>query len=326
MDDEAERSLHLDIRLTRKTVTLFFCIGLFMVSLVMAALTSVKLEQFHIGGLSVLVPAGTIAFGLTYLATDAISEVWGRSYALCVVLVGLVMRLLMMLLIMYALYAEQVFPFISATEDWTGERQAAFESVFRAGIRLNIAGMIAFGISACADVLIFHYFQKRDAGKNRLWFRNNFSTITSQILNSVIFISAGFLGAVPMAAIGSLILGQIVVKIVVAALLERQRPGHAGQSWRQAGFKRGGLGPAAAQAGRDFTQFSGHDAGCRFRHFPAAYTQRCKSAAEHPSLPERDIIAAIIFLVVSAARAQIDALNTAFGCVSENALHQQQAR
>tara|TARA_R110002124_G_scaffold68892_8_gene186026 strand:- start:1836 stop:2558 length:723 start_codon:yes stop_codon:yes gene_type:complete len=217
MDDEAERSLHLDIRLTRKTVTLFFCIGLFMVSLVMAALTSVKLEQFHIGGLSVLVPAGTIAFGLTYLATDAISEVWGRSYALCVVLVGLVMRLLMMLLIMYALYAEQVFPFISATEDWTGERQAAFESVFRAGIRLNIAGMIAFGISACADVLIFHYFQKRDAGKNRLWFRNNFSTITSQILNSVIFISAGFLGAVPMAAIGSLILGQIVVKIVVAA-------------------------------------------------------------------------------------------------------------
>tara|TARA_R110002073_G_scaffold34716_4_gene102553 strand:+ start:1341 stop:2063 length:723 start_codon:yes stop_codon:yes gene_type:complete len=217
MDDKSEQSLHLDVRLTRKTVTLFFCIGLFMVSLVIAALTSVKLEQFHIGGLTVLIPAGTIAFGLTYLATDAISEVWGRSYALCVVLVGMVMRVLMMVLILYALYAEQVFPFISPTEGWTEERQAAFVSVFQAGNRLNIAGMLAFGISASTDVLIFHYFQKRDAGKNRLWFRNNVSTIASQMLNSIIFICTGFLGTVPLAAIGSLILGQIVVKILVAA-------------------------------------------------------------------------------------------------------------
>jgi uncharacterized PurR-regulated membrane protein YhhQ (DUF165 family) len=39
----------------------------------------------------------------------------------------------------------------------------------------------------------------------------------SQILNSAIFISVGFLGPVPLAAIGSLILGQILVKLLVAA-------------------------------------------------------------------------------------------------------------
>lgn len=217
MQDELERELIDGGRLSRKTITLFFCIGLFMVSLVLAAITAVKIQEFHFGSLSVLVPAGTVAFGLTYLATDAISEIWGRSYALCVVLVGLVMRVLMLVLILYALSAEDVFSFIGVDDSWTPERQAAFSSVMSSGMRLNIAGMVAFGISASADVLIYHYFQRRDAGKNRLWFRNNISTTVSQVLNSVIFISVGFLGSVPMAVIGSLILGQMIVKILVAA-------------------------------------------------------------------------------------------------------------
>lgn len=217
MADDPEQRLHEDVRLTRKTITLFFCIGLFMVSLVLAAMTAIKIQEFHIAGLSVLVPAGTVAFGLTYLATDAISEVWGRSYALCVVLVGLAMRVLMVLLVLYALYAEDVFSFITVAGSWTPGHQEAFASILSTSNRLNIAGMVAFGISASSDVLIFHYFQQRDAGKNRLWFRNNISTMVSQILNSVIFITVGFLGTVPLAAIGSLILGQIIVKVLVSA-------------------------------------------------------------------------------------------------------------
>jgi len=214
---ELSHDLHDADRLTRKTVTLFFCIGLFMVSLVLAAMTSVKIQQFHFGGLSVLVPAGTIAFGLTYLATDVISEVWGRSYALCVVMIGLVLRVLVIVLILYALYAEDVFGFVSAAGDWTPERQDAFASIMLSGNRLNIAGMVAFGVSAVTDVMIFHFFQRRDAGKNRLWFRNNISTMASQVLNSVIFITAGFAGSLPVELIGSLVMGQVIIKILVAA-------------------------------------------------------------------------------------------------------------
>ncbi|WP_417494218.1 queuosine precursor transporter [Maricaulis sp.] len=217
MATETERENHHADRLTRKTATLFFCIALFMVSLVMAAITSSKIQEFHFGSISVLVPAGTLAFGLTYLATDVISEVWGRSYAFCVVLIGLLMRLLMMVLILYALHAEDVFGFITVINQWSPESQEAFESILSTSNRLNLAGMVAFAISASSDILIYHYLQQRDAGKNRLWLRNNVSTMVSQILNSLIFITAGFLGALPLAAIGSLILGQIVVKIMVAA-------------------------------------------------------------------------------------------------------------
>ena len=214
--DEPKAPVIVAEPLTRKTVILFFCIGLFMVSLVIAAMTASKLQVFHFGSFAVLVPAGTLAFGLTYLATDVISEVWGRSYALCVVFVGLVMRLLMLVLVLYALHAEDVFGFITLADSWSPARNAAFDSVMSSGNRLNIAGMIAFGVSATTDVLIYHYFQRRDAGRNRLWFRNNISTMVSQMLNSVIFIGAGFLGTVPLAAIGSLILGQIIAKVLVA--------------------------------------------------------------------------------------------------------------
>lgn len=217
MDDTHAHSGMNPERVTRKAFVLFFCTGLFMVSLVMAALTAIKVQVVHLGPLDVLVPAGTLAFCLTYLATDVISEVWGRGYALCVVLTGVAMRFVMAVLILYAMHLEDIAGFVSAAPSWTAERQAEFVSVFSSGIRTNFAGLVAFLVSALADVLIFHHLRQRDIGRNRLWLRNNLSTMVSQILNSTIFITVAFGGIESWAAIGSLILGQVVVKLLVAA-------------------------------------------------------------------------------------------------------------
>lgn len=218
MDDTDTFSGMNPERVTRKAFVLFFCTGLFMVSLVMAALTAIKVQVIHLGPLDVLVPAGTLAFCLTYLATDVISEVWGRGYALCVVLTGVAMRFVMAVLILYAMHLEDIAGFVSAAPSWTAERQAEFVSVFSSGIRTNFAGLVAFFVSALADVLIFHHLRQRDMGRNRLWLRNNLSTMVSQILNSTIFITVAFGGIESWAAIGSLILGQVVVKLLAAAV------------------------------------------------------------------------------------------------------------
>jgi queuosine precursor transporter len=217
LDPSVDAAMHPE-KVTRKAFVLFFCTGLFMVSLVLAALTAIKVHEVQLGPLVVLVPAGTLAFGLTYLATDVISEVWGRGYALCVVLTGVAMRFLVALLLIYAMHVEAVLPFMSAAESWTPDRQSEFVSVFSSGNRTNFAGLVAFGVSALADVLIFHHLRLRDQGKNRLWLRNNISTIVSQILNSTIFISVAFAGVFSWAEIGNLILGQVIFKITVAVL------------------------------------------------------------------------------------------------------------
>ena len=216
MEERHKEDVMDPARVTPRAFILFFCTGLFMVSLVLAAITSVKIQAFNFGPLTVLVPAGTLAFGLTYLATDVISEVWGRGYALCVVLTGVAMRFVLLLLL-YAMHAEDVFPFITTAGNWTETQQAAFVDVFASGNRTNFAGMVAFGVSALADVMIFHHLRIRDAGKNRLWLRNNVSTIVSQIFNSAIFISVAFAGMQTWTVIGSLILGQVIVKLLVAA-------------------------------------------------------------------------------------------------------------
>jgi hypothetical protein len=218
MDEAASSGAGEPGQVTRKTFMLFFCTGLFMVSLVLAALTAIKVHVLQLGPLSVLVPAGTLAFCITYLATDVISEVWGRGYALSVVLTGVIMRFVMLALLLYALYLEDVAGFVTVAPSWTPERDAGFVSVFVSGLRTNLAGIVAFAISALADVLIFHHLRRRDQGRNRLWLRNNLSTMISQILNSTIFISVAFGGTETLAAIGSLIAGQVIVKVMVAAI------------------------------------------------------------------------------------------------------------
>ncbi|MBO6797738.1 queuosine precursor transporter [Maricaulis sp.] len=207
-----------ELAVNRKDFVLFFCIGLFMVSLVLAAITAVKIQSFHFGPLVVLVPAGSVAFGLTYLETDVISEVWGRSFALMTVYAGLVMRFVMFILIGYALGGEDVFPFIGIADSWAPERDAAFESVLGASMRINLAGVVAFGLSALSGVFIFHHLKHREKGKNRLWLRNNISTTVSQVLDSIVFVTVAFGGTMPLAAVASIVLGQVLVKVSVAFL------------------------------------------------------------------------------------------------------------
>ena len=205
-------------RVTRPAFVLFFCAGLFTVSLVFAALTAIKIHEWDFGAFTILVPAGTLAFAFTYIATDVITEVWGRGWALCLVFSGLIMRVVMMLLIAYAIHLEDVLPMVSAGETWSSARQEDFVSVFASSNRTNFAGMVAFGVSAVSDVLIFQYLRNREIGRNRLWLRNNVSTMVSQIFNSTIFITVAFAGLVSWTAIGALIAGQVLVKIGVAAL------------------------------------------------------------------------------------------------------------
>ncbi len=205
-------------RINRRDFVLFFCVGLFMVSLVVAAVTAVKIQTVSVLGFVFLVPAGSLAFGLTYLATDVVSEVWGRPSALMMLFAGLALRFVMLILFLYGMYAEDVFPFIGVAESWTAERQEDFVGIIGTSNRINIAGIIAFGVSALTDIFIFDKLRRQDLGKNRLWLRNNISTMLSQILNSIVFIVAAFGFTVGWAAIGSLILGQIVVKLLAAAL------------------------------------------------------------------------------------------------------------
>ncbi|MEE2565817.1 queuosine precursor transporter [Hyphobacterium marinum] len=200
------------------SVVFIFSVSLFIACLIAGAVLAVKPIDVSVFGASVLVPVGTFAFALTFTATDVVSEVWGRRSALTLVFVGLAIRFLVLLLFVMGMAVDDRVPWVNQASIWSDENDRAFEFVLSGVNRANIAGMAAFGVSAVTDVLIYHFFKTRDLGKNRLWVRNNVSTIIAQIVNSMVFILVAFGGAVALASLASLIIGQVLFKAATAIL------------------------------------------------------------------------------------------------------------
>ena len=151
------------------------------------------------------VPAGVLAYSVTFICTDVISEIWGRKRANDAVLGGFVALVCVLVLVRLGM-AWPKAPF------W--DNDAAFNAVLGATSRIIIASFIAYIISQYHDVWAFHFWKKR-TGERHLWLRNNLSTAVSQFLDSFIFIGIAFYGVMP---IWPLIVGQWIVKMAIAAL------------------------------------------------------------------------------------------------------------
>jgi uncharacterized integral membrane protein (TIGR00697 family) len=175
--------------------------SVFSGSLVIASVISSKI--ITVGG--VVLPAGILAYCITFVASDVVSEIWGKQKAKQVVLGGFGALVVCLGLIHLAL----VWPGASF---W--DNHEAYGSVLGAAPRIIVASIIAYLISQNHDVWAFHFWKKTFRGKH-LWIRNNLSTASSQIIDSVIFITIAFYGIIPIIP---LIAGQVLIKILIAFL------------------------------------------------------------------------------------------------------------
>ncbi|MCA1806732.1 MAG: queuosine precursor transporter [Actinobacteria bacterium] len=98
---------------------------------------------------------------------------------------------------------------------FAAEVQQAYEVLLGANLRFVFASMIAYYISQTWDVWIFSKLKEKTEGKHR-WLRNNASTMSSQLLDTVIFISIAFIGT-PGLNLGLMIVSQYVLKLIIAA-------------------------------------------------------------------------------------------------------------
>lgn len=152
------------------------------------------------------VPGGVIVFSTTFLITDIISEKWGKKKARQAVWAGFYASIILAISIFIVSAWE---PAVFATE-----MSDMFSKVLKLTPRIVLASLAAYLVSQHHDVWAFHFWKKKTKGKH-LWFRNNASTIVSQIIDSVIFIIIAFYGVFPLLP---LILGQWVVKVIIAIL------------------------------------------------------------------------------------------------------------
>lgn len=175
--------------------------SIFVGSLVIASVLASKIITVF----GLVVPAGVLAYCVTFVVTDVISELWGREKANSVVFGGFVALVFSLLLVRLAV----VWP---PAPFWSHD--AAFRTVLDSTSRIIVASFSAYLLSQYHDVWAFHLLRRLSGGRH-LWLRNNLSTAVSQLIDTVVFITIAFYGVMPIAP---LILGQWVIKLIIAVL------------------------------------------------------------------------------------------------------------
>jgi len=133
---------------------------------------------------TMIVPVGVLAYPFTFLATDLISELFGRKKAQLVVWVGFFLNFFMLLLM-------SVGHWLPNTGGVSGGIQL-FEGVYEFMVGNTIASMIAYLTAQTVDVRLFHFWKNLTGGKH-LWLRNNASTMFSQLVDSTAILTILYL-------------------------------------------------------------------------------------------------------------------------------------
>lgn len=155
-----------------------------------------------------VVPGAIMTYPLTFLVTDIIGEIWGKEEANFCVKTGIMCQILFVALAFLTFYFFKELPFAENISNQI--RAVVFSSA-----RMSLSSLGAFIASQFLDVYIFHKLKARHGEKHK-WIRNNASTLTSQFIDTIVFISIAFYGVVP--DLRAMIISQYIVKIGLALL------------------------------------------------------------------------------------------------------------
>lgn len=198
-------------------------VALFITALVTAQVTASKLLAFElpvalpVTGAELVLPGAAIAYSLTFIASDCLTELYGRRTATIVVNVGFGMNFVLLALV----WSTIVAPAAATSVD-----PAAFEDVLAASTNIVLASLLAFLVSQNFDVYAFDRLRRRTDGAH-LWLRNLASTSASQAIDTVLFVTLGFAIVPSLIGVGpvlqgdelaALIIGQYLLKLVIALL------------------------------------------------------------------------------------------------------------
>ena len=163
-------------------------------------------KQVALGPLAV--ESGIFAFLLLVVTSSSIAELHGRATANRLVVIGFVPLLASLVLSLFVLA-------LTASPQMDPARLSAFDTMMSGTPRIWLGGILAYGISTLLNVTIFSRL-KRSEGNRLLWFRSAVASMLSQIVDTCIFVTVSFYGVFP---IGELLLGQMLAKVVLSAVL-----------------------------------------------------------------------------------------------------------
>ncbi len=122
---------------------------------------------------------GIIAYPMTFMVTDIVSEVYGEKKANMLVRIGFVISILITIFILLS----NALP----THPESPVDKKSFTQIFGLTPGIILGSMIAYLSSQLIDIKVFEFFRK--LFPNSLWIRNNCSTIFSQLVDTAIVVT-----------------------------------------------------------------------------------------------------------------------------------------
>lgn len=160
---------------------------------------------------------GNVLYGAIFLSTDILSEYYGKEAARKGVYIGLGATLF------YLVMSQFMIAYDASPNDWGPS--AGMDSIFSFAPSIVLASVIAYLISQLHDVWAFHFWKNKFDGR-LLWVRNNMSTASSQLIDSLTFAILAFSifprlfmnpeNVLPMDVVWQIVMTTYLLKLLVA--------------------------------------------------------------------------------------------------------------
>jgi len=152
-----------------------------VLGIVLGNLQGGKVSELIIFGTAYKVSMGAILYSGIYFATDVLNEKYGRAEANRAVMLGFVANIAVMITLVLSIQFKPSEITGSALEVHNAISTLAFYSP-----AFVIGSLSAYLVSQSFDVWFFNWLKQKTEGK-KLWLRNNLSTITSQLIDTMIY-------------------------------------------------------------------------------------------------------------------------------------------
>ena len=160
--------------------------ALFITSLVVSNLIFQKFFYWYpfdmtIGGIKLFeLSVGILPYPITFLVTDLISEIYGQKKATQVVIAGIFASFFSLSIVLISNYVPAL--------DASPINDETFSQVFSLSGLAVLASMLAYLFAQFIDIKIYHFWKRLTKGR-MLWLRNNFSTFSSQFIDTTTVIT-----------------------------------------------------------------------------------------------------------------------------------------
>lgn len=148
---------------------------------------------------------GNVLFASTFLATDIMSEKYSKKDAKRGVYISIFSG------ITFIIITQLTLLFIPSSDDVVND---AMKTLFGISIRTISASMIMFFISNMSDIYLYNKLKEKLPDK--MWLRNNVSTITCNCIENYFFNTLAFIGIFPMSVIISIATTTTIIEMVIA--------------------------------------------------------------------------------------------------------------